>query len=143
LNEEKKISQIMKRHHYLIEGELNRFIKYQNKPNVFPTLFNKFKWEIEKHFFLEEKAIFTFIESENQDIYEISKGLIDAHRELLKNLKEIEDRMKNKKESDLLKFKELLINHRDFEEKSFYPKLDEELDDCKKSQIIDRIELPL
>jgi len=40
---------------------------------------------------------------------------------------------------DLNELKKLLMKHKTFEEKNVYPVLDQEIDDCTKRVIIDRI----
>ena len=81
------ITQTMKMHHHIIEGLANRFTKRQFEPEVFPNLFNQLKWEIEKHFFLEERAIFTFIDTDDLELFETSEKLIKEHRKILEYLK--------------------------------------------------------
>jgi hypothetical protein len=137
------ISIIMKRHHHLIEGLLNRFNKRQSEPEVFPKLFNQFKWELEKHFFLEEKAIFTFINTDDQELYETSEKLLNEHRKILDTLNLLETDLISGKETDLDELKKRLIAHRDIEDDEFYPKLDIELDEQKKREIFNRISTPV
>jgi iron-sulfur cluster repair protein YtfE (RIC family) len=139
----KKIPEIMKMHHYHLEGILNRFVKSRNEVEVYPKVFNKFKWELEKHFFIEEKAIFTLIYSADQETNDMKDELLKEHRTILKNLKEIEGCLQDNIDTDLTGLKTLLIEHRDFEDESFYPKLEEELDEERKKEIRDRISNPV
>ena len=133
------IPTIMKRHHSQIEGLLNRFklSDYDLK------LFNRFKWELEKHFFIEEKAIFTFIYSEDRESNEMKDELLKDHRAILKNLKDFESNLIENNVTDLSVLQQLLFKHKDFEDEKFYPMLEEELDDEKKKEIMDRISNPM
>ena len=133
----------MKKHHYQLEGLLNKFIKKQHEVEVFPKDFNKFKWELEKHFFIEEKAIFTLIYSDDIDVHEMKDDLLHDHRSILKELDKIENSLKNNLNIDFSKFQKSLVKHRNFEDEVFYPKLEEELDDERKKKIIDRISNPI
>jgi hemerythrin-like domain-containing protein len=139
----KKIPEIMKMHHFHLEGILNRFVKSRNEVEVFPKVFNKFKWELEKHFFIEEKAIFTLIYSGDKECNEMKDELLREHRTILKDLKSIEESLNSNIDTDLSEFKQSLIEHRDFEDESFYPVLEQELDEERKKEIRDRISNPI
>jgi hypothetical protein len=98
---------------------------------------------MEKHFFIEEKAIFTFIDTEDQELFETSEKLLGAHRKILDDLKILENELNSGKEIDLKDLKKRLIAHRDYEDDTFYPKLDIELDEEKKREIMNRISTPV
>ena len=137
------IPKIMKKHHNQLEGILNRFIKSQNEYEVFPNMFNKFKWELEKHFFLEEKAVFIYLYSDDKESNDMRLKLREEHNLILKQLEKIESDLIEKKDLNFSVFKDLLRTHRAFEDEIFYPKLEKELDESKKQQIIDRISNPI
>ncbi|WP_455392202.1 hemerythrin domain-containing protein [[Eubacterium] cellulosolvens] len=139
----KTISEVMKRHHYQLEGLLNRFQMSQDEAEAFPKMFNKFKWELEKHFFIEEKAIFTLIYSDDPEIHEMKDELLREHRAILKTLGKIENDLNNKIATDLTDFQNSIKKHRDFEDEAFYPTLDRELDNERKKEIWDRISNPM
>lgn len=143
MNKNNTIPKIMKKHHYQLEGLLNRIKKSSNEYEVFPKVFNKFKWELRKHFVTEEKAIFTFIYKEDREIHEMKDELLKEHRIILKELDKIEEGFNNSEKFNLTDFQNLLIRHRTFEDVTFYPKLDEELDEAKKKEIIERINTPV
>jgi hemerythrin-like domain-containing protein len=101
-------------------------------------LFNKFRWILEKHFFVEEKAIFNIAENilgdEVSDIF----NLMDEHGTMAEFLNDIEDDLDEHISPDTSQLKNLLKNHREFEDSVFYPKLDEELSENQKRLIIER-----
>lgn len=103
-------------------------------------VFDKFDWELEKHFFTEEKAIFTSYEPENVTTgYTILPELIKEHNEILNNLRVMRRNIKKQRPFDFHSFKVILMKHKKFEEKEVYPKLDQELDESEKKVIIQRI----
>ncbi len=140
MTKSKSIAEIMVKHHFKIDKLLHKFkdeIDHGEKTLI--GEFNKFKWEMEKHFFLEEKAIFQLHYSENQESNKIKTQLKEEHNILRGKLNDIWEGLKNEKKIDFFEFRKLLIEHKNFENKVFYPRLDEELDDSRKNMIIDRL----
>jgi hemerythrin superfamily protein len=103
--------------------------------------FNKFEWELEKHIFVEEKAIFTSYNPEDVvDGYRMLPELTKQHNVLLNRLENMRKEVRNKKSiRDIYGFKEFLIKHKNFEEKSVYPKLHQSLDETEKKRIVEKI----
>lgn len=101
-------------------------------------LFDNFKWELEKHLFVEEKAIFTFFNPKSSEEYKEIPYLLDEHIIILDMLKKLESKI-GYEDVDFSKLKEALKHHRDFEETALYPKLDRNLNANQKKIIIDRI----
>jgi iron-sulfur cluster repair protein YtfE (RIC family) len=102
--------------------------------------FNTFQWNLEKHFFVEEKVIFTAYNPDEPDKkYTNFSELMDQHTEILEKIETLRKRLQKREPFDLNDLKKLLVKHKIFEEKSIYPVLDQEIDDFAKSVIIDRI----
>jgi len=103
--------------------------------------FNKFEWELEKHIFTEEKAIFTSYAPEDVSYgYKMLPELTKQHNYLVNQLNNWRDEIRSKKKiTGIYDFKIFLTKHRIYEEKEVYPRLDEALDEKQKQQIIDRI----
>lgn len=116
-----EVSGLMDDHHTKIEELLQRL----------PDNFDVFKWELEKHFFTEEKAIFMF--DQKGDLSRYSEKLLNEHRQILDML----ERLKHDK-GLLEEFKQLLTQHKEFEDNELYPMLDEMLGENDKKYIIDR-----
>lgn len=134
----------MIKHHYKIDRLLHQFKNEIDQENKDLTeIYNKFKWELEKHFFLEEKAIFQLHYSKNEESNKIKDKLKKEHDELLEKLGEIGENIKNKKKVDFFEFRKLLLKHKDFENVTFYPRLDNELDDSRKKMICERLSNPI
>jgi hemerythrin superfamily protein len=106
--------------------------------------FAEFSWELKKHFFVEENAIFDFIPMKTFGVFETISHLKDEHLTMLVNLKKFSDNLQEIRQEDIDNFGEMLQHHREEEEKELYPKLDNELGDEQKSQIMARInEIPV
>jgi hemerythrin superfamily protein len=103
-------------------------------------VFDKFEWELEKHIFAEEKAIFTSYNPTNIiEGYAMVPELIKEHNEILNKLRVMRKDLIKQRISDFDAFAEVLMNHKTFEENSLYPKLDQELEETQKKMIVDRI----
>jgi len=133
------ISSLMREEHRRINDMLNEFDK-KKKINLqeAEALFKKFEWNLKKHFFLEEKAIFEIYGSitgqEVSDIFE----LMEEHGTLLDIMKGIEQSIESGKEPNTSLIRETLEKHSDCEDNVFYPKLDKELSEGQKSEIAER-----
>ncbi len=102
--------------------------------------FNTFQWNLEKHFFIEEKAIFiSYNLDEHDKEFNYFSDIMDQHTEILKKIESLRKKLQEREPFDLNELKKLLVKHKTFEEKNVYPVLDQEIDDCTKRVIIDRI----
>jgi len=101
--------------------------------------FNQFKWELKRHMVVEETAIFTSYNPENEDSYAMVPKLEKEHKKLTSMLDEIEDSLRNAGEFDTLEFREFIQKHKEYEEEVFYPTLERELDAEHKNRIIQQI----
>ena len=104
-------------------------------------LFSKFKWQLEKHIFTEEKAIFTSYRLIN-DAEEESRAFDQLTKEHNVILGLIDSILKDSLPSGNINFnklKKLLNKHRTFEEQDIYPRLDMNLREKEKNEIIRKI----
>ena len=103
--------------------------------------FHRFEWELEKHIFTEEKAIFTDYDPENvREGYKMLPELTKQHNYIINTLNNWRMDVRNKKmPRDVYSFKEFLRKHRLFEEENVYPKLDNALDEDEKKHIVSKI----
>lgn len=103
--------------------------------------FTKFEWELEKHIFIEEKAIFTDYNPDDiTEGYKMLPQLTKQHNYIINTLNNWRnDVQKRRIITDVNSFKEFLINHRSFEEEKVYPRLDESLLEKQKKHIIKKI----
>ena len=165
-----RISDAMLREHKRLHDILERLeesLEYDNKN--WKELFNKFKWSLKKHFFIEEKVIFEICNSNcGEKIPEIF-NLMKEHGEIIYLMSKIDSELNvivkainflpstmafpNKSRrrmvdisvldynlrKNLLEIKEKLIKHSNFEDNNFYPLLDEKLSEERKLEILSRV----
>jgi len=135
------ITNLMMKSHNKLEKLLDKLkVSTQRDFELTSELFDEFKWEFEKHIFTEEKAIFKFFNfSKDEDHFDVVPNLIKEHDALLEMLNEVENDLSIKDHLDISGFKNLLIKHKNFEEETIYPKLDDELNDSQKNSIFIKI----
>lgn len=142
MSKEIGILPLMVKDHCKIEKLLDEFEESTGKDHeTILKAFNKFSWELEKHIFVEEKAIFTsYSPKDVVEGYAMLPELTKQHNVLLNKLNNMRrDIYRRTKPTDLYGFKEFLVGHRRFEETNVYPKLDQNLDNESKKIILDKI----
>ncbi len=103
-------------------------------------VFDTFEWELEKHIFTEEKAIFTSYSPNNiVEGYKMVPELVQQHNDILNRVRVMRKDLMWNKPVKFHEFKELIMAHKTFEEVSLYPKLDQELTTQQKQDIINKI----
>jgi hemerythrin superfamily protein len=103
-------------------------------------VFDTFEWELEKHIFTEEKAIFTSYNPTNVlEGYKMVPELIKQHNEILNRMRVMRKDLLWNKPVKYDEFKDLIMDHKTFEEESLYPRLDQELTVPQKEEIIKKI----
>ena len=117
--------------------ELLKDIRSKRKPSQ--ALFHKLRNEILRHMVVEENTVFTLFNPENDEDYTITPTLVRQHKEMLEALDEVEKEINKGWKSDFFKFDFLWDEHIEFEEKSFYPRLDKTLDNSQKMKIIEKM----
>jgi len=142
MNESTNILELMVKDHCKIEQLLDEL--EVNVEKEYPTMiksFNKFEWNLEKHIFVEEKAIFTsYNPGDVIEGYKMLPELTKQHNVILNKLDLMRKDIQNKRKfTDIYGFKEFLIKHKNFEEQSVYPMLDQVLDEEEKKYIVERI----
>ena len=136
------ISSLMIKDHCKIE-ELINDLEEKNKIDFdsMSKSFNKFEWELEKHIFIEEKAIFTSYNPDNVvEGFRMLPELTKQHNFILNTLNNWRDDLRKKRNlKNVYGLKEFLIKHKSYEEKELYPKLDEALSEREKKHIVSKI----
>ncbi len=136
------ILSLMTKDHKKIEELLNLLEKESKKDyESMKKAFIIFEWELEKHIFTEEKAIFTSYNPKDvEEGYKMLPQLTEHHNYILNTLNNWRDDIrKRRKITDVQKFKNFLINHKNFEEEKVYPKLDESISKNEKRHIVAKI----
>jgi len=101
---------------------------------------NAFEWDLEKHFFVEERAIFTSYNAtlikEGQQLFdEISK----QHTSILESVESLRDRLRMNTSIEIGSLVVMLTKHKNHEERNVYPLLDENIPEGEKRFMIERI----
>lgn len=134
------IVKVMDKDHSKIKNILIDFGKEENKNfEKSKHVFIRFKWMIEKHFFIEEKAIFNYYKIKSQEENENLMKILKEHREILDLIAKSEEILFDQKKLEIEELKHLLIAHATFEDEIFYPNLDEILSEEQKQEMINRI----
>ena len=132
---------MMKDHYRLMEYLSDVENNLGRDSTVLSNAFNRFQWNIEKHFFTEEKAIFISYNPDDPDKdYTNFSELMDQHTMILDEIQTLREKLHEGKAFDVTTLKTLLMEHKTFEEESIYSMLDQEIDVCEKRVIIDRIQ---
>jgi len=130
----------MDKDHKKIKDVLMEFEKEENRNfEKSKETFMRFKWMTEKHFFIEEKAIFNFYITDSPEENENLMKVLKEHREILDLIERAEELLFNQKKLDIEELEHYFLAHASFEDEVFYPRLDELLDENKKQEMIKRI----
>ena len=135
--------EIMIKDHARLEHLLDKLEEHiDDDYPIMRKAFNTFEWELEKHLFVEEKAIFTQYHPE--DIvqgYKMLPVIIKQHTYMVNVLDTWRKQVRNNQRLEgFHEFKQFLIKHKKFEESDVYPHLDEGLTEEQKQRMIDRIQ---
>lgn len=136
------IVEILSKDHCRIDKLLSDFRVNTSRPDS-AKKFEKLRWELEKHLFLEERAVFTFLRSRDREDFAAIPELEREHDKILEMMDEIwvslikKDR-KNTVESTT-ELCNILLKHKSFEDDNIYPKLEAELDEKQKRIIARRL----
>jgi len=139
----KSIPKVMLEDHDKINNLFEEFLEQVEKGledhgTVMKKFFN-FKWNLEKHFFVEEKVIFSVYSYSDEEESDAILGLVNEHKNMLWLVNRIEIDLEDKNIPKTMNLAEILKNHAQFENEILYPKLEEVLDKNEKQIILDRI----
>lgn len=142
MTEKVNILSLMKQDHHTIESLIDTLEEsIEGSYDEMRKHFEKFEWKLEKHLFVEEKAIFTFYEPEDTvQGFQMLPTLMTQHNYILNELSKMRKDVTNGKTPlGLEELKKFLMKHRNYEERDVYPKLEETLTIDQKKQVIDRV----
>jgi len=133
----KSIENLMLEEHEKLRDMLSECLEnIEHQPIISQEFFIKFKWNLEKHFFIEEKIIFSNPAVENSEHTEEIEEIFEDHKEILGIIKDIENDKTHLNKSKIEKLAEIITKHAQFEDEDFYPRLDEILTLEQKHAII-------
>jgi hemerythrin superfamily protein len=136
------VFKLMIKDHNKIEKLLNTLEEKNNEDfDSMQNSFNKFEWELEKHIFTEEKAIFISYNPEDKtEGYKMLPELTKQHNFILNKLNNWREDIRHKRMiSDFYSFKVYLIRHKTYEEEKVYPMLDQSLTEEDKNLIVTKL----
>jgi hypothetical protein len=119
-------------------SELEREWHKEWHENV-PSILKKLRWELERHMYLEEKALFLYCELLDEFNEEFRSKLQKDHDWLLDQIKNFENHISILKDDFFDNLKDKLQGHIEFEIDQFYRKLDEISTPKHTEQIINAI----
>jgi len=139
------ILDIMVAQHGLLEVLFQAFKdEFKENPEAAKKFLSEFSWEIKKHFFIEDQAIFALLPWKDPEISEIVHGLKKEHITMLDKLEKMLENLSDESEEEMQGFLKLMTSHREKEEQKLYPLLDEKLSKAEKNLIISRVnEIPI
>ncbi len=121
---------------YLKEVKNNLKIDFE----VLLKSFNTFEWNLEKHFFVEERAVFTSYNPDYiDDGHQLFTNLSKQHTSILEKVESLRKRLRSGKSIDVSDLETMLLKHKTYEEKNVYPVLDVEISEGEKRFMIERI----
>jgi hemerythrin-like domain-containing protein len=100
---------------------------------------DQLRMALQRHFFLEEQAVFSFKKSNDPEDLDKAMQLVKEHNDLLDLLTEIEDATGGERKRLLEAFLHKLEEHSHFEDEEFYPGLDRNLSKSQKMKIISKV----
>jgi len=127
------ILNLMISHHAFLEVLFTSFKdEAKSKTERARSTLSELTWEMKKHFFAEESAIFDFPPLKIAGVWVIIEQLKKEHVIMLESLQNFSDNLNNIKDGEIEDFYNLLESHRKIEELNLYPKLDSDLQSTDK-----------
>ncbi len=131
---------MVKDHNYLMRQLKDMESNMEGDFESLMDSFNAFQWNLEKHFFVEERAIFTWYNPEHVDEgYQFFMDISKQHTQILDMIEALRKRLYRQDKIDVDELKKLLVQHKSFEEEHVYPVLDKEISEGEKRFMIERI----
>lgn len=135
------ITILMLKHHGIVNRSLGNFEKELEKAfksdNAKYAL-SIFRWNLQKHFFIEEKNIFIVTDKENKTEFLQLQNFLKDHRDLMSITNNITEDILEGRKPQVIILRELLFAHERRETDIFYPRLDRRLSEEEKKEIIEK-----
>jgi hypothetical protein len=103
------------------------------------NLFNSFKWNLDKHLFIEEENFFPVANKNDKTEMIQLNNILKDHKDIRKIMGNFIEDISDDIKPNITIFKELLFKHEEREIKSFYPLLDARIPLAKKKEIIENL----
>jgi len=134
------IQSIFAKDHIEIQDELDHLDVLCERPNEeFLPEYKRFHWHLQKHFYMEEKALWTFCDMEKKFDQDMINELLNDHDFLIEFYNRIEITEPSERKFILSEFIKKINTHVQYETTNFYKVLDDELEQNEKEMVIDII----
>lgn len=144
MKKSRQITRTMIEDHNEIERLLNIFKENQDKEfEVIYELYGNFADKLDRHFSLEEQAIFVFAGISDEQDKKIIADLITEHENIKKYVARVKNLITMNQKVDISDICDILMSHRKKEDQVLYPRLDESLNESEKKYITERITMSL
>lgn len=131
-----KITETMYADHLRIE----RMLKNMSRGSIDDYRdFKRFKWELERHIFVEERAIFSMLNDKRYNQNKEIMSVLEEHDKILQHLHDKEHEMRRRGTANLAELSRMLEKHKRTEDEVIYPALDRGLNEDQRWEIISRI----
>ena|SRR3989344_5540759 len=137
----KEITILMLKQHNFLNGLLKKYEALETKNRNLSKIkdyFYNFKWNLDKHFFIEEKDIFVVTDLNDKKEFELMKSLLKDHEDLRETAKKMAEEILEGHKPSSFVLSNILLGHEKREVKIFYPKLDSRLPAKEKKDIIEK-----
>ncbi len=136
------ITSLIKEEHSKLNKQWTQFVEeYKIDRLKSGLIFDSFKWNLQKHFQMEELSVYELSQSIKGEEVGTIFDLMEDHGALRSLLLEIEKHLGVGEDISpkIQEFKETFDKHEHFEDNNFYPMLDEYLNDNQKKMILIKI----
>jgi hemerythrin-like domain-containing protein len=129
----------MRKQHMLLNQLLDKYSNSKSKDrHKLKLLFYNFKWNLEKHIFIEEKIIFNSLKFTNKRQTEIISELIEEHGEIKYLSNRITELLVKSPKPDAETLKNFIMEHETKEVTTLYPQMDRQLTKEEKKDILEK-----
>jgi hemerythrin len=133
----KSVVKALKDEHKRIDVFLEDCVSHlKRNSNEVDRLFERFVWNLKKHFYMEEKTM--FVECESDYIKDELEELKEDHEEILKVVERIEKKESKEIYLDFSFLKRILSKHAKREEDLLYEELERSLNQKQKEKVLEQ-----
>ena len=133
------ITLAMLRQHQIVNKLLLDFEKISKEDTYQIEKFNLFKWNLNKHIFIEEENIFPVSDRNNKTEMRQLQNLLKDHKDIRGIIRNLDEEIADGRKPNTMFLRELLFAHEGREIESFYPLLDSRLSSEKKKEIVEKL----
>jgi len=134
-----EITLAMLNQHEIVNRILLDFEKISKEDTYQKVKFDLFKWNLNKHIFIEEENIFPVSDKSNPREMKQIQNLLKDHKDIKGIIRNLDEEIADGRKPNTAILRELLFQHEEREIESFYPRLDMRLSPERKKLILRQI----